>query len=642
MQKLTGSSLSMKKMIAPHVEALRNALAFHRKGNLVDAQKLYLEILESDPNHFDSLHMLGVIFRRKKNYPESETYFRAALNINANASIYSNYGLLLMDLQRLDDALKYFKKSILLEPEFASAYYNFGLCLQKLERLNDAVASCLKGVQINTYHDESYFSIALIMRQLNRIDEAQIYNNKAILINPRNSAVLNLAANISLDRGMFSESKTQFERAMNVNPNDLELNSRYLCASWFFEDSKVNSRLQEAKSFGKKVADAAKFKFNSWRLSCQATKLRIGFVSGDYWSHPVAFFLESVLSNFDRSKIDILGYTNNLYEDNQTQRIKEKFTTYKSVVRLDDVEFANEVHSDAVHILIDLGGHTASNRLPAFAYKPAPVQISWLGYWATTGVQEIDYIIGDPYVTPHNEASHFVERIKRLPETYFCFTPPVENFDVDILPALKNDFVTFGCFNNARKINGAVLLAWAKILSRVPDSRLFLKSKQYEDPENVRRISKFYEDFGVNPKRIIFEGQTTRESYLKAYNKVDIALDPFVFPGGTTSVEGLWMGVPVITRKGSFFIGHNGETIAHNSGQAGWIAEDEADYIEKAICFSNDLQALAKLRAGLRAQVLSSPLFDAKSFARNFEQAMFEIWEDYMNGSKLSAPCQEI
>ena len=280
-----------------------------------------------------------------------------------------------------------------------------------------------------------------------------------------------------------------------------------------------------------------------------------------------------------------------------------------------------------MHVLLDLSGHTANNRLPIFAWKPAPVQSSWLGYFATTGVAQIDYLLGDPYVTRAEEASHFTEHIWRLPECYLCFTPPKFALKVEPLPALSAGHITFGSFNNLAKMNDAVVALWARVLQAVSGSRLLLKSAQMNDP-NVRETTRQrFAARGIDPDRLRLEGSAPRGELLAAYSQVDIALDPFPYPGGTTSVEGLWMGVPVITRRGDRFLSHVGESIAQNVGLSDWIAADDDDYVDKAVEFTADLEHLTTLRKGLRQKVMASPAFDAPRFARRFEAAMWGMWE---------------
>jgi predicted O-linked N-acetylglucosamine transferase (SPINDLY family) len=259
------------------------------------------------------------------------------------------------------------------------------------------------------------------------------------------------------------------------------------------------------------------------------------------------------------------------------------------------------------------------------------VQATWLGYFATTGVAEMDYIIGDPQVSPAGESNHFTETVWPLPEIYLCFTPPAMAVEVSGLPALSSGRPTFGCFNNLAKINDRVMAVWTRLINAVPGSRLLLKAKLLQDQTVRGTIRARFAAHGLDEDRLLIEPPSSRIDYLRAYHRIDIALDPFPYPGATTSCEALWMGVPVLTRRGDRFLSHAGETIARNAGLPDWIADDDDAYVTKAAGFASDLGHLAALRAQLRAQVLASPLFDAPRFARHFEAAMAGMWNRWLD-----------
>ena len=263
---------------------------------------------------------------------------------------------------------------------------------------------------------------------------------------------------------------------------------------------------------------------------------------------------------------------------------------WKSVYDQNDEAVANLIYADGIHILLDLSGHTDSNRLPVFGYKPSPVQVSWLGYFATTGLNEMDYLLGDPHVTPSQDDDHFTEKIWRLPETRWCFTPPDADIEVSAPPALEQGYVTFGCFNNLAKINDKVVQLWTKVLEAIPNSRLLLKAKQLRDQTARKSIIQRFAALGINSKRISLEEPEDRQKYFAAYNQIDITLDPFPFTGGTTSVESLWMGVPLITLAGDSLISRQGVGVLTNAGLPEWIADDEESYLAKAIIFTSDLE----------------------------------------------------
>ena len=361
----------------------------------------------------------------------------------------------------------------------------------------------------------------------------------------------------------------------------------------------------------------------------------MGLLSGDLHDHPVGYFVEGILSQLTSNpsaKLVLIAYHNHFYTDALTVRIKACCQGWHSTMGVSDEALSKRIRDDGIDILIDLSGHTARNRLPLFAWKPAPVQVSWLGYFATTGVAAIDYLIADPWTMPETEEAYFTEKIWRLPETRLCFTPPDVDVEVSPLPALSNDYITFGCFNNLAKMNDDVVALWARVLASVPGSRLFLKAKQFKDVSTQQNTIERFAAHGINADRLILEGFESREKYLAAYHRIDIALDPFPYPGGTTSVEGLWMGVPVLTLAGERFLSRQGVGILMNAGLSEWVAADIDDYVTRAMSHSAGLQRLAALRKGLRQQVLVSPVFDAPRFARHFEAALRGMWQEWCNG----------
>jgi protein O-GlcNAc transferase len=260
------------------------------------------------------------------------------------------------------------------------------------------------------------------------------------------------------------------------------------------------------------------------------------------------------------------------------------------------------------------------------------VQVSWLGYFATTGVKAIDYLIADPWTLPEADEAHFTEKIWRLPETRLCFTPPDVDVQVAPLPALTDGCITFGCFNNLTKMNDAVVALWARVLQAVPGSRLFLKTKQLGEAAVRQSVFTRFAAHGIAADQLILEGSASRSAYLSAYHRVDIALDPFPFPGGTVTAEGLWMGVPVLTLAGGRFLSRQGVGLLMNAGLPQWVVADADAYVGSAASHAGDPQRLAMLRNGLRQQVLESPLFDSPRFARHFEGALRGMWQKWCNG----------
>jgi predicted O-linked N-acetylglucosamine transferase (SPINDLY family) len=370
--------------------------------------------------------------------------------------------------------------------------------------------------------------------------------------------------------------------------------------------------------------------FTNWSNTPEiGRRLRVGLLSGDLRSHPVGFFVESILAALAANasgQLQLMVYSTNFLTDGVTERIKATCHGWRCVAGLTDRSLAQLIRDDGIDILIDLSGHTAYNRLPMFAWKPAPVQVSWLGYFATTGVAAMDYLIADPWTLPQSEESNFTEKIWRMPETRLCFTAPDVDTQVAASPALANGYITFGCFNNLAKMNDAVVALWARILVAMPDSRLLLKAKQLGEASVRARTFERFAAQGIAADRLVPDSYSAREHYLKAYRQIDIALDPFPFTGGTTTAEALWMGVPVLSLTGESFIARQGIGLLMNAGLPDWIAADADDYVARAVRHASDVQRLATLRSGLRQQVLHSPIFDAPRFARHFEAALRGMW----------------
>ena len=302
-----------------------------------------------------------------------------------------------------------------------------------------------------------------------------------------------------------------------------------------------------------------------------------------------------------------------------------------SIEKKDDKEVVEQICKDGIHILIDLQGHSAKNRLPIFFYKSAPIQASWLAQ-GSLGIKEVDYFIGSPHITPKDEEKYYYEKILRLPEISQCFTKPTLDLKISELPALKNKFITFGSNNKLTKINDDVILLWSKVLSSIPNSKLILKNKNLENKKIANIFISKFEKNNINKNRLILKGESySREETLKIYNKIDIGLDPFPFQGNTTTCEAVWMGVPVLTLKGNRYLFHFGESINSNLNMEDWIAENEEEYISKAVKFSTNIKHLSEIRNNLRQTALNSPVFDSLRFSDHLSSMLWRIWDEFEN-----------
>jgi predicted O-linked N-acetylglucosamine transferase (SPINDLY family) len=446
---------------------------------------------------------------------------------------------------------------------------------------------------------------------------------------PREAQVpLNLGI-VNREMGKPDEGIAYFRQALALRPSWVEAWSNLLFSLSFAEKVTPEVYLREALTFGRVACEAVR-PYTEWSIDATpGTPLRVGFVSGDLRSHPVGYFLEGVLAHVDPARVRLYAYSTRSIEDALTARIKPRFAVWRTLVGLNDEQAARAIHDDGIQVLLDLSGHTDSNRLPVFAWKPAPVQASWIGYFASTGLAAIDYVLGDEWVLPPDEASHFVERPWRLPHGYLCFTPPEPPVEIDASRREADAAPTFGYLGDFSKVNDRVAAVWAKILSRVSGSKLFLKAFQFGNEAEREAARARFAALGIGAERLVLEGPSPRAEYLAAYNCLDLVLSPFPYPGGTTTAESLWMGVPVLCKRGDRFLGHLCESVVRSVGLDDWIAADEDDYVAKAIGFVQDRRALAALTGTLRARVLASSLTDAPRFARTLEDAFAAMWRSY-------------
>ncbi len=610
----------------------RRGVALTELEKYDDALKSFERCLELNPDNWEALINRAKVFESLKRYQKAVDTCEAALKINPNAyAAFFCMGNAFLKLDKFESALESFNRALLLDSASFDAWLNKAAALKYLKCYDEAMQIYQSLLARDPDSAELNNSIGIIYLQKNCRKDAIRHFDIAVRQKNHDADMAVNFARCLLDYHDFDGAINFFDKAHRNKPTEIE----YIQPLVFELNYSEKTTPEELRSRSKKlgaILRSRKTKNFSLRACIEnEIKLKIGMIGGDFKNHPVGCFLEDFLNQALGKGLEFTLYSNNDLNDETTERLKALDLRWVDIRDCTDAKVASEIYASKIDILIDLSGHTAFNRLGVFTYRAAPIQVSWLGYCGTTGLEEMDYVLGDPYVTPVADEKHFVEKIWRLPTTYWCFTPPPFSVRISGLPAVENGFVTYGCFNNSKKINNKVVEVWSKILDLNIHSKLLLKSSQYEDEDIKRHFLTRFAAAGIAPQRIIFEGRSSRPDYFEAYNRVDIVLDPFPYPGGTTSFEGLWMGAPFVTLKGNRFYAHNGETIAHNGGLSEWIAESEEDYIKKAVGFSERIEWLSDLRAGLREKVLTSRLFNGSAFARDFEEAMWMMWRERLS-----------
>jgi predicted O-linked N-acetylglucosamine transferase (SPINDLY family) len=556
----------------------------------------------------------------------------AAQLLSDDVEAHYNLGSILQNLGRLDAAMASYGHALAINPQFFAAYNNLGAILKRLGRIDESAANYRRALALQPNLAEAHGNLGAALLELRQPTDAVASCRRAIALKPAFAEAHSSLGNALKYMGQLDAAAVSYRRALAIKPDYAEAHSNLLLLHNYLGDQPPAILLHEAQQYNQIVTSNA-CRRTAWRNEPDPARcLRVGLVSADLRAHPVGYFLESVLlalSAQAAGRLELFAYANQPRVDAVTERIKACCRGWRTAVGLADDALAQQISDDGIDILIDLSGHTALNRLPVFARKPAPVQASWLGYFATTGVAAIDYLIADPWTIPEQEEIFFTEKIWRLPETRLCFTAPGDNVAVSPLPALTNGHVSFGCFNNLTKMNDAVVALWSRVLVSVPGSRIVLKAAQLNDSASRQGIIDRFAVQGIGADRITLEGGEPRAAYLAAYQRIDIALDPFPFTGATTSAECLWMGVPVLTLAGPRFVSRQGVGLLMNAGLPEWIATDTNDYVAKAVAHASDLQGLVALRERLRQQVLMSPIFDAARFAGHLEAALRGMWAEW-------------
>lgn len=639
-------------------------------GRIEAAIGSYQQAIRFDPADADAHANLGALYQERGENERALQHTRAALRLQpALAPAHINLGKLLFDAGQIDAAEQAYREGLRLNPDDSVGWTGLTDVLQKKSDWQGAADAVRAVLRLHPADASAWATLADILpkkgdlagaaeavaallhlhpddcggwirrsdileKQLDYEAAAAAARTAINLPGCRRDALYRLIS-IANAQNQFADYDAHVEQLLTLYPKELTAYQSRL----FHSNYRSDMSLDQVRALAARHAEVAREYARPYSHWCcepvPERTLRIGLVSGDFQRHPVGYLLLKPLHDLDRTRLEIYCYYNDEHQDDLTARFQYNATQWRDVAKLDDGQLAAQIYDDAIDILIDLAGVTAKNRLSVFAWKPAPVQVTWLGYYATTGLREFDWILADRWVLPAEEEAQFVENPWRLPDSYYCYTPPADSLPVVPLPALERGFVTLGCFNQYNKLNDAVFRCWAGIMLKLPDSRLFLKNKALGNERIRAEVEAQFAALGIERTRLRLEGVSSHGQYMRAYNEVDMALDPFPFPGGITSIEGLWMGVPVLTLKGQRFIGHQGETILHSAGLADWIADDEAEYVARALQRLADLPALARLRAELREQVRASSLCNAERFARNLEAAWRGMWRVWCERGSL-------
>jgi len=463
------------------------------------------------------------------------------------------------------------------------------------------------------------------LRDAGRYDEAIARLERLILAQPAHVEALDLLAGLHRIRGEVDIARELYQRIEQLRPDSPIAVSALLFIEQY-RDHDRDAVFRRHVEWGERFGGPAPAPHGNSREPERL--LRVGYMSADFNSSSAAFFIEPLIAHRDAQRFEAWCYDTSRRHDGVTQRLRSRATQWREVAGMKAERLEALIRTDAIDILVDLNGHTRGSRLEVFARKPSPVQVTYLGYGATTGLRTIDYRLTDRWIDPPGESERFyTERLVRLPDAMWCFAPHPVHDEVTPLPAFANGYLTFAAFNNFSKVTTRVLETWARCLAAVPDSRLALLA--VPSGESQRRVLEIFAAHEVDGSRLNFHGRVPLELYFRVHRGVDLALDPFPYTGGATTCHSLWMGVPVLTLAGEAVLARSGLSILETVGLRDWVARTAEEYVAKAAAFAADLEGLASLRAGLRARLGASPLCQAHRFVGSLEQIYRGMWREW-------------
>jgi predicted O-linked N-acetylglucosamine transferase (SPINDLY family) len=647
-------------------QGLAAAVQHHQAGRLPQAETMYRRILSLDPNHADAIHLLGVLAHQSGQQKEAHDLISRAIRLSPETAQYHcNLGMVLAAQGKLDEALAAYRRADKLAVNFATAHYNLGTALANTgnmreaipalqraiavdpdlvdahfalgnallleQRIPEAIAAYRQAIALRPNHPESYNNLGAALRINLQVDESIMAFEKALQLRPDFPDGHNNLANVYKDMGQLDLAIAHFDQSLAAHPNAPGVASNRVYTLGFHPRFDGPAILRELRQWNQKFAAPLKPFIKPHPNDRNPNRrLRIGYVSPDFRRHVIGQNLLPLFNHHDHEKGEIFCYASAQNADAMTGQFQAKANAWRSLRGVNDEQAADMIRQDQIDILIDLSLHVAHNRLLIFARKPAPVQATFGGYPGGTGLETMDYRISDQYLDPPEFDSHYVERTIRLPDSFWCYDSVAmgvaEREAVSPLPAQRNGYITFGCLNNFCKVHPGVLDLWAKVMMAVPDSHLLLMA-----PHGHARdwVEDRFKKNGVDSSRLQFVDRQEHVAYFDLYEEIDIGLDTFPYNGHTTSLDAMWMGVPVVTLVGSTVVGRAGWSQLSNLKLRKLAVQTPEKFVQIASELTKDLSRLADLRGGLRKRMQQSPLTDGAKFAANIEAAYRQMWQQW-------------
>ncbi len=610
-----------------HVDAENNLGRTRKKqGRTEEAIAAYRRALALNPDYAPAHNNLGNALAELGHAAEALAAFRRAVTLNPRfPEIHVNLGNALRECGAVDEAIAAYARALQMRPDFAEAHSNLGVALAGKDQIAEAISAYQRALELDPHLPDAHLNLGNALREQGHLDEGLAEYRRTIELKPDYpEAYINLG-NALMERGELDGAISAYRSALEMRPSDAALLSDLIFVLPLCPDVGEEIIREEQARWNRLHVPRSRTDRHHKNDPDPARRLRIGYVSPDFRTHAVSFFTVPLLEAHNHEHYEIFCYASVRRPDAITERVRKAADVWCDVRTLSDAGLVERVREDRIDILVDLSMHTADNRLVAFAHHPAPVQVSWLAYPGTTGVEAIDYRLSDAHLHSLNDdADHSGGEIVRLPDSWCCYEPIGEFPLVGPLPATQNGVVTFGSLNRFNKIHESRLRCWARLLSGVPNSRLLMICPAGE--AQARTLGILAAE-GIASERVELVAPAPWPAYIRLFERVDIALDAFPCNGMTTVCHALWMGVPVVTQSGATAMSRAAGSLLHTMGLPQWIARDEDEIVRLAAAAAADVPQLAGLRASLRSRMQASVLMDAARFARHMEASYRTMWQ---------------
>ena len=615
------------------IEADPNSAYIHSNlGNVLqqlgrgdEAANCHRRALELDPQSYAAHCNLGAVLKEQGHLAEASEFYRAAIALNPQAhEAHVNLGVVFKEQAKFAEAEASFMQALSIQPESDAALTNLGATFKEQGRLPEAIGSLRLALRINPRSHFALLNLGNALKDAGDFVEAGECLRHAVALKPNWHLAHSNLGTVFNQLGQAEHAAECFRRALELKPDYHPAHSNLLFTLNYLPGTDRAALFAEHRRFDTQFCQGFSDLISLHQNTIEPERrLRIGFVSGDLREHSVAHFIAPVFTRHDAAAFEIFCYANQTVSDGVTARLRETVEHWREVAGLSDEELADAIRRDRIDILVDLSGHTARHRLLVFARKPAPIQVSMIGYMQTTGLSAMDYRITDEHLDPTGVSDPFnTEKLIRLPAGAAAFQTPIDSPRVNELPALSNGHVTFASFNNLAKVSPAAVAAWAEILRRQPNAQLLVVGRAGNS------LQSDFEKHGISADRLDFRDRLPMREFLELHHQVDFLLDTFPYNGGTTSLLALWMGVPMVTLAGEGTVSRTGAGILQGVGLSRLVASSVEEYVTLAVSETSGLAALATLRQSLRAKLLPS-LEDPGIFTSQLEGAFRDIWRKW-------------